>query len=58
MADEVVCKKIRHQVSAASTVSGSTGSGGTMGHFTSRLMQNTLVASRIELKGYGSLRNI
>ena len=36
MADEVVCKKIRHQGSAASTVSGSTGSGGTMGHFTSR----------------------
>ena len=29
-----------------------------MGHFTSRLMQNAFVASRIELKGWGSWRNI
>ena len=50
MADEVACLKNRYQGSAASTVSGSTWSGGNMGHFTSRLMQNTFVASRIELK--------
>ena len=36
MADEVACVKNRHQGSAASTVSGSTRSGGNMGHFTFR----------------------
>ena len=38
-------------IATASTVSGSRGSGGNMDHFTYRLMQNTLFASRIELKG-------
>ena len=41
MADEVVSLKNRHQGSAASTVSGSTGSGGREGHFASRMVQPT-----------------
>ena len=58
MAEEVVCIKSRHQGSAASTVSGSTGSGCSVGNFSYRMMQNTFVASRIELKGWGCWRNI
>ena len=58
MAEEVVFLKNRHQGSAASTVYGSTGSGGSVGHFASRTVQNTFVASRIGLKGWGSWRNI
>ena len=45
MADEVVSLKNRHQGSAASTVYGSTGSGGSVGHFASRMVQHTFVAS-------------
>ena len=41
MADEVVSLKSRNQGSAASTVSGSTGSGGSGRHFVSRTVQNT-----------------
>ena len=41
MAEEVVCMKSRHQGSAASTVSGSTGSGGSVGNFAARAAQNT-----------------
>ena len=52
MAEEVVCVKNRHQGSAASTVSWSTGNSGNVGNFASRLRQNTFVASRIELKGW------
>ena len=36
MAEEVVCMKSRYQGSAASTVSGFTGSGGRVGDFPSR----------------------
>ena len=43
---------MRHVGSAASTVSGSTGSGGSTGNFVVRVTQNTFVASRIELKGW------
>ena len=56
MAEEVVF--LKNQGSAASTVSGSTGSGGSVGHFASRTVQNTFVASRIELKGWGSWKNV
>ena len=56
MAEEVVCMKSRHQGSAASTVSGSTGSGGSVGNFAARAAQNTFVASRIELKGWSCWR--
>ena len=45
MADEVVSLKNRHQGCAASTVSGSTGSGGKVGNFASRMVQHTFVAS-------------
>ena len=38
IAEEVVCMKNRHQGSAASTVSGSTGSGGNVGNFGPRLV--------------------
>ena len=58
MAEEVVCMKNRHQGSAASTVSGSTRSGGNVGNFASKLMQNTFVASRVELKRRCCWRNI
>ena len=58
MAEEVVCMKNRHQGITASTVSGSTGSGGNVGTFASRLVQNTFVASRIEHKEWGCWRNI
>ena len=57
MAEEVVYMN-RHQESAASTVSWSTGSGGRPGNFAARAVQNTFVASRIELKGWGCWRNI
>ena len=58
MAEEVVCMKSRHPGSAASTVPGSTGSGGSVGKFAACAAQNTFVASRIELKGWGCWRNI
>ena len=50
--------KISQHGSATSTVSGSTGSGGSAGNFAGRLAQNAFVASRIELKGLGCWRNI
>ena len=50
--------KNRHHGSAASTVSGSTGSGGSAENFAGRMAQNTFVASRIELKGWGCWRNM
>ena len=50
--------KNRHKESAAGAVSGSTGSGGNVGNFASRLVRNIFVASRIELKGWGCWRNI
>ena len=56
MAEEVAL--LKNQGSAVSTVSGSTGSGGNVGNFASRLMQNTFVAFRIELEGWGCWRNI
>ena len=56
MAEEVVCMKSRHLGSAASTVSGPTGSGGCAGELC-RAVQNTFVASRIVLKGWGCWRN-
>ena len=56
--EKVVCMKSRHQGSAVSTVSGSTCGGGSVGNFASRTMQNTFVASRIELKGWGCWKNI
>ena len=40
------------------SVSGSTGSDGSVGNFAARAAQNTFVASRIELKGWGCWRNI
>ena len=55
MAEEVVCLKSRHEGSAASTVSAFSGSAG---NCASRTMQNTFVASRIEMKGWGCWRNI
>ena len=58
MAEEVVSMKNRHQGSAASTASGSTGSGGDAGNFAPRLVQNTFMASRIDMKGWGCWRNI
>ena len=58
MAEEVVCMTSRHHRSAASTVSGSTGSGGNIGIFVARVAQNTFVASRIELVGWSCWRNI
>ena len=58
MADEVVSLKNRQQSSAASTVSVSTESGGSGSHFASSTEQLTFVASRVELKGWGSWRNI
>ena len=39
MAEEVVCMKSRHQESAASSVSGSMGSGGSVGNFAARAMR-------------------
>ena len=53
MVEEAVCIKNRHQGSAASRVSGSTGNGGSVGNFAARAAQNTFVASRIELEGWG-----
>ena len=53
MAEDVVCLKSRHQGSAAST-----GSGGSVGNFAARTVQNTFVASRRELKGWSCSRNI
>ena len=50
--------KSRRHGSAVSTVSGSTGSGGGTGNFVARVAQNTVVASRIELKRWGCWRNI
>ena len=41
MAEEVVCMKSRHRGIAASTVSGSTGSGGSVGNFAAGAMPNT-----------------
>ena len=41
MEEEVVCIKSRHQGSAANTVSGSAGSGGSVGNFAARAAQNT-----------------
>ena len=55
---EVTSLKNRHQGSAASTVSCSTGSGGSGDHLASRTEQLTLVATRVELKGWSSWRNI
>ena len=50
LCEEVVCVKSRHHDgSAASTVAGSTGSGGSTENFAVRVVQNTFVASRIEL---------
>ena len=48
----------RHHGSTASTVTASTGSGGSTGNFAAHVVQNTFVASRVELKGWGSWRNI
>ena len=42
--------KSRHHVSAASTVACSTGSGVSTGNFATRVVQNTLVASRITMR--------
>ena len=50
MADEVVYLKNRLQGSAASTVSGSTGSGVSG----ARMVPQTFAASRVELKGWGT----
>ena len=47
--EKVVYMKNRHQGSAASMVSGSTGCGSSVGNFASRAMQNTFVASRERL---------
>ena len=58
MAEEVVCLKNSHHGSDASTVSSSTGSGGSTGNYAGRVAQNVFVASRIELKGWGCWRNI
>ena len=51
MAEEVVCMQSSHHGSAATTVSGSRGSGGSAGNFAGRLVHNTFVASETELKG-------
>ena len=58
LTEEVVCMKNRHQGSAASTVAASTGGSGSAGNFATRVMQNTFVASQVELKGWGAWRNI
>ena len=50
--------KNSHHGSAASTVSRSTGSGGSAGNFAGRVASNVFVVSRIELKGWGCWRNI
>ena len=57
-AEEVVCMKKRHQGSAASTVAAATGGSGSAVNFAARVMQNTFVASRVELKGWEAWRNI
>ena len=41
-----------------STVSGSTGSSGSVGNFAVRVVQNTFVASQIDLKGWGCWSNM
>ena len=51
LTEEVVCMKNRHQGSAAS-------GSGSAGNFATRVMQNTFVASRVELKGWRAWRNI
>ena len=43
LSEEVVCMKSRHHGSAASTVAGSTGSGGSTGNLAARVVQNTFV---------------
>ena len=43
LSQEVVCMRSRHHGSAASTVAGSTGSGGSTGNFAARAVQNTFV---------------
>ena len=57
-ADEVVYKKSRHPSGAASTVSGSSGSGGSAVHSTSRMVSHTFVVSRVELKRWSNWKNI
>ena len=49
--------KHRPNGSAASTVAASTG-GGSTGNFAAHVMQSTFVASRIEVKGWRTWRNI
>ena len=58
LSEEVFCLKSRHHGSAARTVAGSTGSGGSTVNFAAGVVQNTFTASRIELKGWGCWRNI
>ena len=56
--EEIACMKSRNDGSAASTVSGSTGSGGSTRNFATRVVQSTFVAARIELKEWACWRNI
>ena len=58
LSEEVVCLRSRHHGRAASTVAGSTGSAGSTGNFAARVVQNTFVASQVEVKGWGCRRNI
>ena len=52
LSEEVVCMKNRPNGSGAIVVEFFTGSGGSARNFAAHVMQNTFVASRMELKGW------
>ena len=52
LSEEIVGLKNRHSGSAASTVAGSSGSGGSRSNCAAHVMPNTFVPTRVELKGW------